>query len=250
MTNQEKFCTECGTKNPIENQFCLECGHEFTSNDITAETNVTSATKEHKEKAGSISKIKQYILSNKKLALIVAAVAIVIIGLVIFFTGSTAAQGQWQSSEEDFYYSRERYTVDIKKNGNAVVVMESSDPLNGTMTLKLSVDEDTVESKDTRKVYTLNSVEMLEMVVPTLTYQYSRSDILSQFSDSEMPYEVNEGSDDVSVVFDFENHSEELFYGDFPIVFELVDQNDVENEYREDYLIFDGFDGTVELFNR
>lgn len=250
MINKEKFCTECGTKNPIENQFCLECGREFASNETAAKIKGTSATKEHKEKAGSISKIKQYILSNKKLALIVAAVAIVIIGLVIFFTGSTAAQGQWQSSEEDFYYSRERYTVDIKKNGNAVVVMESSDPLNGTMTLKLSVDEDTVESTDTRKVYTLNSVEMLEMVVPTLTYQYSRSDILSQFSDSELPYEVNEGSDDVSVVFDFENHSEELFYGDFPIVFELVDQNDVENEYREDYLIFDGFDGTVELFNR
>ncbi len=35
MAINEKYCSECGAKNPIENQFCVNCGTQFPKQDMT-----------------------------------------------------------------------------------------------------------------------------------------------------------------------------------------------------------------------
>lgn len=278
MSDEKKYCTECGEENPITNEFCTSCGHKFTidkvedkgaENDVVLNEPVTPAdnletapTIDQKEtpkidqdnlksdSSNSGNKIIQFLIANKLIAGIGAGMIVAVLAFVFFFAGSIEASGTWTTTDEEYYYNRERYSTDIKRNGNVEVFIEYADELSGTIALTFSIEEDDWESTDTRKAYGLNEMESLEIVVPNLTYQHERSEILSEFSRSGIDYDINEGRDDVTIIFDFSTHADELFGSDFETLLELVNENDSENEYGENYIVFYGFDGRKELFSR
>ena len=267
MSKEKKYCTECGAENELENEFCTECGQlckkkenaekdtQSDEQEIEVETSEEAAI-ETKETAAEPNKyvesVKKYIKDNKRNVGIAAGVLVLAIVLFFVFKKPILAKGTWTTSDEEFYDKRERYTVDISKNGDVEVFLDYADYLNGTTKLNFSVVEDEWEKADvpTRTVYVFDEIKKAEIVVPNLTYQYERADLVSAFSDLGVEYEVDERSDEVAIIFDFSGHPELITDNDLGIVLEIVDKEDKDNDYHEDYLIFDGFNGKKELFNR
>ena len=280
MSEEKKFCTQCGAENVKDNKFCTSCGEVFEeetdekiieqetetaetteevvepsetpaeepSNEPANETPVQPVSNQNKNQ-DTFKKIKEYVETNKKTVGIVAGVLIVLIIAATFLSGATQARGKWVTNDEEFYNRRERYTVDISRNGNAEVFVESSDSLDGTIKLNFSVVEDEWETTATRTAYVLDEVSTMEIVVPNLTYQQERGEILNEFGLFGVDYDIKEGKNDVTLTFDFSDHPDLLFGSHLETVIEFVTEDDRDNEHREDYVIFNGLEGRRELFN-
>lgn len=262
MTDKVKFCTECGQKNPVDGEFCTNCGHGFikkadTESAENEKAEVTSTVEQKQPIKNSkndakdkLTALKTYIMSNKKIVGIGAGVLVVGLAIFFFFSGSIEARGTWESTDAEFYERRERYNAEIKRNGEVEIFVDRSDALNGTLAMTFSVKEDEWLSEDTRKAYALDEVKSLEMVVPNLTYQFERSEIVSELSNAGLQYEVEEGNDEVTISFVVDKESNDYFGTDYETIIELVDENDKDNTYGESYVIFSGLNGSRVLFNR
>lgn len=287
MSDERKFCTECGAENPIDNRFCTECGHELdpveesteevtpvvsdeptveetvepTEEPITEEpveetpvedepvTEETSATPKEK-KENPLNNIVPFVMANKVALLIGAAVLIVAVALFMFFSGTVAVRGTWESSDDDFYQSRVYETVTISRGGNVEVHSEPSDELNGEYTYTFSIEEDEWESEDGRTVYAVTDFGEIELVVPNLTYSNQRRNLRDLFDEVEP--DINEGRNDVTLTWDFseEDDWEDLLGSSAESIITLVDEDDSENDHGETYVIIEGILGSSELFDR
>src|SRR5699024_12671405 len=92
---------------------------------------------------------------------------VLVLAIVLFYVvkNTILAKGTWTTSDEEFYDKRERYTVDISKNGDVEVFLDYADYLNGTTKLNFSVVEDEWEKADvpTRTVYVFDEIKKAEI---------------------------------------------------------------------------------------
>lgn len=197
------------------------------------------------------NKIISFVGRNKRLLVIGGVCLVAVIGLFLLFFGSVNIRGTWETSDEDYYDDRRYYTASISRRGNVEVVMEHADELNGTVIFNFSIEEDETESTDTRTVYAIRDFDTIEFIVPSITYEQARNEALQQFASTDVTPDINEGSNEVTITYDLrDTWEEEMGEADLERAFQLVGEDDLDNAYYEDYIIFDGLFGREDLFDR
>ncbi|WP_017470971.1 hypothetical protein [Amphibacillus jilinensis] len=143
MVNQEKNCKACGSKQSIENDFCIECGDQFITEQVDQTELSSQETFTPENNKRSINHVINLIKTNKRLSFLISAFAIVGLIFVIFW-GSHPLQGTWGASETYANDYEEKITAEISRRGNVELLLESlgGHQINSTMSFSVAKDDE------------------------------------------------------------------------------------------------------------
>lgn len=180
MSQENKFCPQCGQELSVESKFCPECGHAFAAGNEEAQP-VAEEKQAVQQAQRTTSQPSTATQSSKKfplpVALLVGFIALLLVGGYFLFFNSEL-QGTWVAT-----HGSDTYNMEISRDDSVEWTIDAA----GAVEIEMHFDLDYNESTEQ---YDMEEIHYLSMSVPTSEL---RDIEYEEFSSAGFEYEESGG---------------------------------------------------------